>query len=288
VGSGEPSRAARVGLALDGEFVSELGKHGDGSTGAGAAARDLLGLAIAMEHATPTPPRSDGRPAGPAIALIGDRTRCGELDRAAPRAALLALPFDPPCDAEALAGTTAVFVDACSDAALAIAECGRLRAGGLLLPLLLLAPEPVRLQQAAARAGATRVLSMPLSLDEIREFLEPGDAQGDGPGHGNGGLQREGTIGFGAHVVLDRVARRLSVLGHEQPISLQKFELLCYLADRPGRAVEPSELVKAGVIRPTQVQRIRALIAELRDRLGPAANLITTVPGFGYRLDLPR
>jgi DNA-binding response OmpR family regulator len=242
-----------------------------------------------MLHASSTPPRSEGKPAGPSIVLIGDRTRCGELDRAAPRAALLALPFDPPCDAEALAGTTAVFVDACSDAALAIAECGRLRAGGLLLPLLLLAPEPGRLEQAAARAGATRVLSMPLSLEEIREFLEPGEALQDaGPGQGHAGLQREGTIGFGAHVVLDRVARRLSVLGHEQPISLQKFELLCYLADRPGRAVEPQELVKAGVIRPTQVQRIRALIGELRDRLGPAASLITTVPGFGYRLDLPR
>jgi DNA-binding response OmpR family regulator len=84
------------------------------------------------------------------------------------------------------------------------------------------------------------------------------------------------------------VARRLSVLGQEQPMSVQKFELLCYLADRAGRAVDPRELVKSGVIRPAQVQRIRALIAELRGRLGPASSLITTVPGFGYRLDLPR
>jgi hypothetical protein len=43
--------------------------------------------------------------------------------------------------------------------------------------------------------------------------------------------------------------------------------------------------VRAGLLRPTQAQRYRGLIMELRDRLGPARDLIRRVPGYGYRLD---
>ena len=234
----------------------------------------------------PTSSKSTHRTA--AIALIGDGSWGGELGRAAPGASLLALPFDPPCDPEELADKTVVFVDAHCDPALAVAECARLRASGLSRPLLLLSPEPERLGQAAARAGATRVFAIPLLVTEIREFLDGREASESSEDVRTVFDQHRRGLDLGLGVVLDRAARRLSVMGCEQPISVQKFELLCYLADRPGRAIEPRELVRSGVIRPTQVQRLRALIGELRGRLGPAGRLITTVPGFGYRLDLPR
>jgi DNA-binding response OmpR family regulator len=236
---------------------------------------------------TSLPPRSEDTLAVQTIALIGDHTRGAELSRAAPWASVLALPFEPPCEPGKLTHKTAVFVDACSDATLAVAECARLRAAGLARPLLLFTPWPERLRAAGARAGATRVLGMPLCFDEIREVLHE-VTEHAGPALELAVAQHRRSIALGPGVVLDRVARRLSVLGEEQPISVQKFELLCYLADRAGRAVEPRELVRSGVIRATQVPRLRALIAELRGRLGPASRLITTVPGFGYRLDLPR
>jgi DNA-binding response OmpR family regulator len=245
---------------------------------------------VPMGHiVTSLSPRSPGTLNVPTFALIGGRTGGEELGRAAPWASVLALPFEPACDPGELADKAAVFVDACSDAALAVAECARLRASGVALPLLLFTPRPERLRAAGARAGATRVLGLPLCFDEIRDLLERGEGtEKAAPALELAIEQHDGSVALGPGVVLDRVARRLSVLGQEQPISAQKFELLCYLADRPGRAVEPRELVRFGVIRATQVPRLRALIAELRGRLGPASKLITTVPGFGYRLDLPR
>jgi DNA-binding response OmpR family regulator len=157
---------------------------------------------------------------------------------------------------------------------LAVAECARLRAERLSVPLLLVALEPAHLRHAAERVGVTEVLRSPLAADEVRAFV-------------NGERAESTASELGANVVLDREARLLSVRGVEQPISVQKFNLLCYLADRPGRAVDPRELVRAGVIRSTQVPRMRALIAELRRVLGPAGNLVRTVPGFGYRFELP-
>lgn len=243
-----------------------------------------------MGHAasiSPTAPESTR--GAPTIALIGDGTHARELAGAAPRLVVLEVPFDPPCEPEALARHSAVFLDACSDVPLAVAECARLRAGGLSLPITLLTREPRWLRAAADRVGATRVFRVPLAGDEVREFVRRCRSGEDIElGREVGHEEREQRLDVGPDVVLDRAARRLSVRGAEQPISVQKFELLCYLADRPGRAVDPRELVRAGVIRPTQVQRMRALMAELRDRLGPAGALIRTVPGFGYRLDLPR
>ncbi|MGC4093577.1 MAG: hypothetical protein QM756_37900 [Polyangiaceae bacterium] len=95
----------------------------------------------------------------------------------------------------------------------------------------------------------------------------------------------EGTL-LGSSVILDRRARTLWVEGSEVVISAQKFDLLCYLLDRAGAAVCSADLVRDGLIRPTQAQRYRGLIQELKRHLGSARDLIRSVPGYGYRLDL--
>jgi DNA-binding response OmpR family regulator len=87
-------------------------------------------------------------------------------------------------------------------------------------------------------------------------------------------------------VFLDRVARTLFVDDQEETLSTQKFDLLCYLLDRPSAAVSAGDLVRHGVLRPSQAQRFKGLVQELRRHLGPARDLIRPVPGYGYRIDL--
>lgn len=86
---------------------------------------------------------------------------------------------------------------------------------------------------------------------------------------------------------IDCGARTLWVDGREATISAQKFDLLCYLVDRAGIAVQASDLVREGLLRPSQAQRYKGLIQELKSRLGSARDLIRVVPGYGYRLDIP-
>jgi DNA-binding response OmpR family regulator len=72
-----------------------------------------------------------------------------------------------------------------------------------------------------------------------------------------------------------------------QPLALRpkEFQLLCCLAQMPGRVWTRDELLTQ-VWGPSYLGNDRAVdvtIARLRQTLGAAARLIETVPGFGYR-----
>jgi len=94
------------------------------------------------------------------------------------------------------------------------------------------------------------------------------------------------SVALGTGVFVDRSRRTLHIDGHEQGLSAQKFDLLCYLIDHEGTAVRAIELVRCGILRPSQAQRFKGLIQELRARLGSYRDRLRAVPGYGYRLDL--
>src|SRR5580704_8227811 len=80
--------------------------------------------------------------------------------------------------------------------------------------------------------------------------------------------------------------RILSAAGKGVEIGARAFDLLLVLVEQPGCLVTKSTLLER--VWPNLVvdeNNLPAQVASLRRALGAGA--ITTVPGFGYRLDLP-
>lgn len=87
------------------------------------------------------------------------------------------------------------------------------------------------------------------------------------------------------NVTVDR--RRFVVTVDEEPLKLTKseFRLLDTLIRQPGRAFDRTELVDAALGEDTMVleRTIDVHVRALRKKMGPAADLIETVRGVGYR-----
>jgi DNA-binding response OmpR family regulator len=173
-----------------------------------------------------------------------------------------------------------IIIDGSVDFALAIAECARLNTLEPDLPVVLIVPQAEVKSSATKRSGAAELVCAPI---HPRKLVEVASKFIGGPASGT--MRAASITHLGKQVILDRTGRRLWIAGEEQALSSQKFELLRYFADHPGKAIDARELVRAGLLRPTQAQRYRALIMELRERLGPARCLLRVVPGYGYRLD---
>jgi DNA-binding response OmpR family regulator len=90
-------------------------------------------------------------------------------------------------------------------------------------------------------------------------------------------------------VVVDRARRE--VLVHDTPVELttKEFDLLRFLAERPGLALSRQQILD-GVWGPDWYGDARTVdvhIAQVRKKIGDALT-ITTVRGIGYRLETPR
>jgi DNA-binding response OmpR family regulator len=172
-----------------------------------------------------------------------------------------------------------VVVDATIDLPPGIAECTRLRELGA--PVALVSREEPA-QRVLDRAGITAVLPSSASSSE---FVELVSSLLGAPQRDSGVVLVAELIALNEHVHVDRARRLLLLDGREVSLSAQKFDVLCHFVARAGIAVGASELVKAGLLRPSQAQRFKGLVQELRVRLGPARDLISAVPGYGYRFE---
>jgi len=100
---------------------------------------------------------------------------------------------------------------------------------------------------------------------------------------GTGDAPRRWSFGAAA---FDERAMRLYVGGRAVELELKPLEVLRYLVRHAGEAVSKDDLVKA--VWPGRVISDSALtstIAKLREALGDEQDAISTVHGFGYRLD---
>lgn len=89
-------------------------------------------------------------------------------------------------------------------------------------------------------------------------------------------------------LVVDRAAREAIHQGAVVALTAREFDLLVYLADRRGRVVSRTELLKR-VWGPTYEGGPRTIdihVRRLRAKLGPSLDL-TTFRGAGYRLGAP-
>lgn len=101
-----------------------------------------------------------------------------------------------------------------------------------------------------------------------------------------------GRVGLGLRV--DTGERQVYVHGQmvQPPLSNQQYNLLCRLAEHPGKVYSRAEIIEAAW--PDEVpdgitdDAIDALVRRLRQRLAeldPERNFIITVRGYGFRLD---
>ena len=85
---------------------------------------------------------------------------------------------------------------------------------------------------------------------------------------------------------IDMARRTVRVAGAAIQLSPREYALLTLLARDAGRVLTHRQLL-TGVWGPAHVQDVqylRVYVGHLRQKLGPAAPLLTTEPGVGYRL----
>jgi DNA-binding response OmpR family regulator len=176
---------------------------------------------------------------------------------------------------EALRNAALCVVDAAGHALLAVAVCGRLRAGDPGRAILVIGDDGGEFELAALCAGATVVLARTVPRDRLhayaRRFLRP--------------VAEPRMVRLGPQVELDLTSRILVVSGHAKRLTNMKYEVLCYFIANRGRAVSANELTQRGLLQRSQAGRFRAIALELRRLLGPARELLISVPGHGYRLE---
>ncbi len=87
-------------------------------------------------------------------------------------------------------------------------------------------------------------------------------------------------------LLLDRARRRVSAAGREVDTTTTEFDLLAYLARRPGRVCPREELLEQvwGYPPGTPTRTLDVHVAQVRAKIGGAAHL-RTVRGVGYSLE---
>jgi len=87
-------------------------------------------------------------------------------------------------------------------------------------------------------------------------------------------------------LAIDRAGRRVFVNGQEIRLKPMEFDLLAYLASRPGVAVPSSEIIDAvwGVGCMVNPHMVATNVCRVRKRTG-LRSAIKTIHRFGYRFD---
>ena len=151
------------------------------------------------------------------------------------------------------------------------------------LPILMLTAHGAEEDRVAGlEVGADDYLGKPFSVRELVLRVEAVSRRRRGaapPGTQHQRLEA-------GHIALDVDAHRCFVDGKELPLTLQEFRLLAYLIQGRGRVRTREELL-ADVWNASPELETRTVdthVKRLRDKLGPAGDLIETVRGVGYRV----
>jgi two-component system, OmpR family, phosphate regulon response regulator PhoB len=86
-------------------------------------------------------------------------------------------------------------------------------------------------------------------------------------------------------LTIDRAAHRVSVAGKDIELTATEYRLLVTLVERRGRVQTRAQLLEAvwEAHPDIQTRTVDMHMQRLRAKLGPAADLLETVRGFGYR-----
>jgi two-component system alkaline phosphatase synthesis response regulator PhoP len=185
---------------------------------------------------------------------------------------------------EDVAGTRPTLVVVQSDAVKhAAASCSKLRgaSGGESVPLLCLCQKAAAADAASILdAGADDCLAKPftpeLFLARVRALLRRSRWSEQTP---------ETRLKAGA-VELSLLERTAAIDGRALELTRLEFELLAYLAARPGQAVTRAELLQAVWNYPADIatRTLDKHVESLRKKLEPQSSMIETVRAVGYRI----
>lgn len=152
------------------------------------------------------------------------------------------------------------------------------------VPILVLSVRDKEQQKVEALdAGADDYVTKPFGMNEllarVRANLRRVPADGE----------RETAIEVGDFRI-DTEARKVLLRGREVRLTPKEFDLLVYLARRPGKVVNHRTLLGAiwGGQSTEQVEYLRVFVGQLRKKLEPEASspqYILTEPWVGYRFE---
>lgn len=150
------------------------------------------------------------------------------------------------------------------------------------LPLLFLtAKKAVDDRVSGLKSGADDYLVKPFNTEELVARVESLLRRA--------GKHEEPSHQTAKDIKLDRESRKAYLKGKEIALSAKEFDLLWYLMYRRNRVLTRDFLLQhvwgyeQGLDLTTKV--VDVTLSHLRDKLGPAAEMIVAVRGFGYRLD---
>jgi len=161
--------------------------------------------------------------------------------------------------------------------------CRKVRAVSQVPILVLSVRDKERQKVEALDAGADDYVTKPFGMNEllarVRANLRrlPAESQADP------------VIEVGDFRI-DTEAHKLTVLSREVRLTPKEFDLLVYLARRPGKVVNHRTLLGAiwGGQSTEQVEYLRVFVGQLRKKLEPDASsprYIVTEPWVGYRFE---
>ncbi|MFY1689054.1 response regulator transcription factor [Plantactinospora sp. WMMB782] len=157
--------------------------------------------------------------------------------------------------------------------------CRRLRAAGDWTPVIFLTARDDEVDRVVGlELGADDYLTKPFSPRElvarIRAVLRRTGGAPDA-------AEQPRVVG---PVTLDPVRRQVTVAGEPVQLTSTEFDLLAHLMGRPGRVFTREELLAGvwGYAAHTGTRTVDVHVAQVRGKLGPAADVIRTHRGVGY------
>jgi two-component system, OmpR family, response regulator len=154
------------------------------------------------------------------------------------------------------------------------------RGGGAVAILMLTARDTIGDRVAGLDAGADDYLVKPFAFAELSARLR---ALGR---RGTAGTRRAEPLLQVGPIAMDEASHRVTVKGRPVELSPREYSLLECLLRHPDQALSRDQLLDHAwpygvAVTPNAVD---AYVHYLREKLGPAGDLIRTVRGVGYRL----
>jgi two-component system KDP operon response regulator KdpE len=166
-----------------------------------------------------------------------------------------------------------------------LAICTKLR-GFSLSPIIVLSSigsEKTKID--ALDMGADDYLVLPFGMDEflarVRASIRRWSLM-------NNGRMAEEVLIVNRDLLIDTEARQVRLRGETIKLTPHEYDILVYLAQRPGKAISHRELLKAvwGNVYGEEREYLRVFISQLRHKIEDdpmRSNYILTEPGIGYR-----
>ncbi|HDZ08844.1 response regulator transcription factor [Pseudohongiella sp.] len=151
--------------------------------------------------------------------------------------------------------------------------------------LLLTALDDVNERVAGLRAGADDYLCKPFDFEELLARVQALGRRLDDPQQGTNSVLRHGSL------TLDQGSRLVCLNAQDIPLTSLEFDLLAFLMQNSGKALSRERILNKvwGSQSEPLTNIVDVYVSRLRQKIdpaSPAASMIQTVRGLGYRFQL--